>query len=99
KTAADGDSAASPAESIAGAQTQSGERSSERKPGSAEAGNSNLGRSLVAVATINPDAAQPCERVCGSLGDCLLIDDAYTTAVARGLELECLDLCVHAPET
>ncbi|HVI04061.1 MAG TPA: hypothetical protein VM869_35460, partial [Enhygromyxa sp.] len=54
--------------------------------------------SLIAVATTSASEAQPCERVCGSLGDCLLADDAYTITAAGGLELQCLDLCVHSAD-
>lgn len=53
---------------------------------------------LIAVTSTSASDARPCERVCGSLGDCLLADDAYTSTAASGLELECLDLCVHSPD-
>jgi hypothetical protein len=63
---------------------------------SGSAGGSEPASSLVAVAMTQ--SGEPCERVCGSLGDCLLADDAYSSAVAGRLELSCLDLCVHAPD-
>lgn len=54
--------------------------------------------SPVAVAMTKSGEAGPCEQVCGSLGDCLLADEDYSSAVAGRLELECLGLCVHAPD-
>jgi hypothetical protein len=96
KTAADGEPPDSPGESVAGTETQRGDRAS--KPSASRVGSLGAARSLVAVATVGRDQAQPCERVCGSLGDCLRVDDGYTTTAAGGLELQCLDLCVHAPE-
>jgi hypothetical protein len=73
---------------------------SRPKPGSGRPGTDKDGpaRSLVAVAITKSGEAGPCERVCGSLGDCLLADEDYSSAVAGRLELQCLDLCVHAPD-
>lgn len=74
------------------------------KPGSPGAGPNEtrnadaLVRSLVAVAATSPSDAQPCERTCGRVGDCLLADEDVGEFEASRLELECLDVCVHAPE-
>jgi hypothetical protein len=65
------------------------------KAGSADA----LARSLVAVAATTPGDAQPCERTCGRVGDCLLENADVGEFEAGRLELECLDVCVHSPES
>jgi hypothetical protein len=57
-----------------------------------------LGSALVAVASTTPGEAEPCERTCGRLGDCLFASEDFGEVEAGGLELECLDLCVHAPD-
>ncbi|MFO7563544.1 MAG: hypothetical protein R6X02_12935 [Enhygromyxa sp.] len=98
RTAADGEPPGSLSESIAGTEARRDDRTSKGAPGPGVAPKSKLARSLIAVATVSPADAQPCEQVCGRLGDCLLADDAYTSVVAGGLELDCLDLCVHAPD-
>ncbi|NVB39411.1 hypothetical protein G6O69_16330 [Pseudenhygromyxa sp. WMMC2535] len=51
----------------------------------------------VAVVTLAADERRPCERACGQLGDCLRDEDPAHGSSASHLELECLDLCVHAP--
>jgi hypothetical protein len=68
--------------------------------------NDGLARSLVAVAVTSPTDAQPCERTCGRIGDCLIEADddssspSYQAEFEAGRqELECLDLCVHADES
>jgi hypothetical protein len=69
------------------------------RPESARSDSDEAGRasSPVAVAKLDHDAG-PCERACGSLGDCLLAAEDYSSAVAGRIELECLDLCVYAPD-
>ena len=57
-----------------------------------------LGHALVAVASTTPGDSEPCERTCGRLGDCLFASEDFGELEAGGLELECLDLCVHAPD-
>lgn len=94
KTAADNESPDSPGSSIAGTEARRGDRTSEVR-----SAGQNPTRSLVAVTGVGSHDAQPCERVCGSLGDCLLAAADYTNTVAGGLELECLNMCVHAPDT
>jgi hypothetical protein len=75
------------------------------KPGSkaarsSEAGSADaLARSLVAVAATSLGDAQPCERTCGRVGDCLLEGGDVGEFEAGRLELECLDVCVHSPES
>lgn len=59
---------------------------------------SGLARSLVAVTNTPLAEASPCERTCGRLGDCLFESEDYREFEARGLELECLDLCVYTPK-
>jgi hypothetical protein len=95
----------SPGDSVAGTETKRDDRSPRsRSTDASVASNSGLANSLhslnslVAVATTSASEAQPCERVCGSLGDCLLAEHDYTTTAASGLELACLDMCVHSPE-
>jgi hypothetical protein len=75
-------------------------------PGSRVAGTSKAGsadalaRSLVAVAATIPGDAVPCERTCGRVGDCLLEEDGNVGEFeAARLELECLDVCVHSPQS
>lgn len=58
-----------------------------------------LARSLVAVAATKPGEAQPCERTCGRVGDCLLDTGDVGEFEAGRLELMCLDMCVHSPES
>lgn len=99
KPAADDEPVDSPSDSVAGTEAKRSDRASGDGTGSTLASKPRLANSLVAVATTSASEAQPCERVCGSLGDCLLDDDSYTTVVAGGLELECLNLCVHAPDS
>lgn len=76
-----------------------------REPGSGVADTSKAGsagalaRSLVAVAATTPGDAQPCERTCGRVGDCLLENADVGEFEAGRLELECLDVCVHSPES
>jgi hypothetical protein len=84
--------------SIAGTETKH-DRSASAKSTAAAAASSGSAKSLTRVTATSVDEAEPCERMCGSLGDCLFVDDAYTTVAASGLELQCLDLCVHAPDT
>jgi hypothetical protein len=75
------------------------------KPGSPVAGTSKAGnadalaRSLVAVAATSSGEAQPCERTCGRVGDCLLEGGDVGEFEAGRLELQCLDMCVHSPES
>jgi hypothetical protein len=93
----------SPGSSVAGTETKRDGHSpnSRSQDGSAadSSGLANSLNSLIAVATTSASEAQPCERVCGSLGDCLLVDDDYSITDAGGLELQCLDRCVHSPDT
>jgi hypothetical protein len=89
----------SPGGSVAGTETKH-DGSASKSPSDATSGaNSGVAKSLIAVTTTSASEAQPCEHMCGSLGDCLLADDAYTNVAASGLELQCLDMCVHAPDT
>lgn len=83
--AAAGNESAKPSSSVAGTS----------KSGSADA----LARSLVAVAATSPGEAQPCERACGRVGDCLLETRDVGEFEAGRLELACLDACVHSPES
>ncbi len=99
RTAADAEPVGSPDDSVAGTETRSQGSTSKRPAGVGSTGETALATTVVAVATTNAGDAQPCERVCGSLGDCLLTDDDYTAQVAGGLELECLDMCVHSPDS
>jgi hypothetical protein len=67
--------------------------------GKSTVGTGGLARSLVAVAATNFADAQPCERTCGRIGDCLLETEGHQAEFdASRLELECLDLCVHSVE-
>ena len=94
---AEGERASAPAASVAGTEA----KRSDRSPSSRPLDNNRDGKpatSLIAVATTSASEAQPCERVCGNLGDCLLADDDYSSATAGGLELMCLDMCVHATD-
>lgn len=72
--------------------------SSSRSPNAGTEERSGSATSLIAVAAVEAGGAQPCERMCGSLGDCLFADATYSTSAAGGLELKCLDLCVHSPD-
>ena len=92
---AEGERASAPAASVAGTEAKHGSSST---PDVALVNQPKLASSLIAVATTSPSEAQPCERVCGSLGDCLLADEDYSSATAGGLELMCLDMCVHAAD-
>lgn len=56
-------------------------------------------RSLVAVASTSAKEAEPCERTCGRVGDCLLDGDEVNAFEAGRLELACLDMCVHTPDS
>lgn len=56
-------------------------------------------RSLVAVASTSAKEAEPCERTCGRVGDCLLDGDEVNAFEAGRLELQCLEMCVHTPES
>src|SRR5690606_17171747 len=98
KPAADAEPLDSPADSIAKSQTGRSGLSSKLGSGPSLAAEPRLQSSLVSVATTSASEAQPCERVCGSLGDCLLADDDYTALVAGGLELERIDRCVHSAD-
>jgi hypothetical protein len=88
----------SPGDSVAGTGATRDDPPGGRAQDRDVARRSGVPSSLIAVATTGANEAQPCERVCGSLGDCLLADAAYTTNVAGGLELVCLDMCVHSAE-
>lgn len=57
-----------------------------------------LAHRFVAVAATAPAEAEPCERTCGRVGDCLLETRDVDEFEAARLELECLDLCVHSPD-
>lgn len=88
----------SPGSSVAGTETQKDNRSRSAKHSRELSSRSGVASPLIAVPTTAPGEAPPCERVCGKLGDCLLADaDAATNAA--GLELTCLDMCVHSPDT
>lgn len=52
--------------------------------------------SLISVASVTPEAAQPCEHLCGRVGDCLH-ETGRRADLSTRLELECLDACVHSP--
>lgn len=100
--ASSGGSLGSPNASIAGREATS----PSALGGTSTAGSTGgLARSLVAVAATSSGEAQPCERTCGRVGDCLLEtqdtdDSRYRAEFESGrLELECLDLCVHAAES
>jgi hypothetical protein len=97
RTAADADHTGSPSGSIAGTEAKQ-DRLRTKPAHAASATNSGLANSLIAVTATSASEAQPCERMCGSLGDCLFADDDYTTIAAGGLELQCLDMCVHSPD-
>jgi hypothetical protein len=87
----------SPNASVAGSEART---PSSSAAGTSAAGNANaLARSVVAVATTSPGDAQPCERTCGRVGDCLLETKDVGEFEAGRLELQCLDVCVHSPET
>lgn len=88
----------SPGSSVAGTETQQDDRSRSPKHKRELSSRSGVASPLIAVPTTNPNEAPPCERVCGSLGDCLLADADEATSAA-GLELTCLDMCVHSPDT
>lgn len=100
--AADTDGPDSPDHSIAATETHPDKR--RERPKSADASDrdhgprSSLAHALVAVVSTPASEAEPCERMCGGLGDCLLADPDYSPANAGGLELQCLDLCVHSPD-
>jgi hypothetical protein len=96
RTASEAERIGSPGGSVAGTETRQDPRSSRAGP--SEVGRPGLATSLIAVATTNANEAQPCERMCGTLGDCLLADPDYTSVAAGGLELQCLDMCVHSPD-
>lgn len=97
KTDAGGRTLGSPNASAAGGEAP---KPSSSVAGTSQAGNANaLARSLVAVATTSAGEAQPCERTCGRVGDCLLETGDVGEFEAGRLELECLDVCVHSPET
>jgi hypothetical protein len=98
RPAADADHTGSPGDSVAGTETKQDRPSSEKPTEFTPEKNSGLANSLIAVTATSASEAGQCERMCGSLGDCLLADDAYTTAGAGSLELQCLDICVHSPE-
>ena len=53
----------------------------------------------VGVVALDLGETRPCEQLCGRVGDCLLEGEDYQDNAAANLELECLDLCVHAPPT
>lgn len=77
-----------------------GTENAKSNPGQASKTSSDaatLARSFVSVATTSPSDAQPCERTCGRVGDCLLEADDVSEFEAGRLELECLDQCVHSP--
>lgn len=99
RPAADAEQIDAPSASVAGTEATTAEVAKQRSPVAIASGDSMLGNTLVAVTTVNASDAQPCERVCGSLGDCLLANTSYAAQVAGGLELECLDMCVHSPDT
>ena len=63
------------------------------------AGGATPVRSLVAVASTSVGEAEPCERTCGRVGDCLLDGDEVNAFEAGRLELACLETCVHTPES
>ena len=90
--------AGSPGDSVAGTEVPGSSGTRSRSPVAELVSTGALARSLVAVTATSATEAAPCERVCGSLGDCLLADDGYTASVAGRLELQCLDMCVHAPD-
>jgi hypothetical protein len=100
KTDASSGSLGSPNASVAGREAE--KKPSARAAGTSKAGDTNaLARSLIAVAATSYSDAQPCERVCGRVGDCLLEDgeDGEISEFEAGrLELECLDMCVHSPK-
>jgi len=96
----EGDATGSPGGSIAGTET----RHDLHRPGAGAQANTVTARAgssrsptLTLVTTTAAADAQPCERVCGSLGDCLRTDSDHPALTAGGLELECLDRCVHSP--
>lgn len=88
----------SPGSSVAGTETQQDDRSRSPKHSRDLSSRSSVASPLIAVPTTAPTEAPPCERVCGKLGDCLLAD-ADEASSAAGLELTCLDICVHSPDT
>jgi hypothetical protein len=98
RTAADAEQIGSPGGSVAGTEAKAGKQSNQYTSTATAGSGTGLANALVAVTTITAGEAQPCERVCGSLGDCLFADDSYTAPIAGGLELECLDMCVHSPD-
>lgn len=98
RKAAETEPLGSPGDSVAGTEARPNDRVGTSTQRSGEGSRSGVASSLIVVATTNPSEAQPCERVCGSLGDCLLADANYSTVAAGGLELMCLDLCVHSAE-
>jgi hypothetical protein len=86
----------------AGGAGREGASQSRAVEGTSTTGNAALARSLVAVAATSPGEAQPCERTCGRVGDCLLEtgdSSSRSEFEASRLELECLDLCVHSVES
>jgi hypothetical protein len=89
----------SPGGSVAGTEsTATGTRAGAGAEVEEGGGGRGLARSLVAVTGTSLGDASPCERTCGRIGDCLFESDDYREPEAGGLELECLDLCVHTPK-
>ncbi|PRQ04179.1 hypothetical protein ENSA5_10170 [Enhygromyxa salina] len=91
----------SPNASVAGTEANTHARTRANKAASAEASadaGTGLARALVSVASTSASEAEPCERTCGRLSDCLRESDDFRASEAGGLELECLSLCVHAPD-
>ena len=88
-----------------GAVAGSAAAEASREPGPGRASHASrstrarLPGELVAVVATEASATPPCERVCGRLGDCLFESEDHSTRTAAGLELQCLDMCVHNPET
>jgi hypothetical protein len=96
KTERDG-KVGSPSAAGAGSETKRPTTSDQTE--SSASGAAELTRSLVAVTTTAPTDAQPCERTCGRVGDCLLETREVGDFDAGRLELECLNLCVHSPDS
>jgi hypothetical protein len=87
----------SPSASAAGSEAKNASPHAETTSNPSNAG--ALARRLVAVTATRPNEAMPCERTCGRVGDCLLETRDVGEFEASRLELECLDLCVHSPES
>jgi hypothetical protein len=85
RPAADADHTGSPSDSIAGTETKQNRPSSKKPIELTPKKSSGLANSLIAVTATSVSEAAPCERMCGSLGDCLFADDTYTTAGAGSL--------------